>query len=172
MHRTARWSTSLLALTLLASCGEPPRRTPVGGAQPTAPSAAPVEGAPVQGEPVDLRGEIHVVGDLALDVPDGAVVFVSLKAREGPPMPLLARKAELDGAQRREDGALIVPFALTGTDTMGMGGEVTSAQLTDSYDLEVIFDPTGGLTDASAQTRARIPVDGHDLDGLVIEVGG
>lgn len=181
MLRTTRLLTCSLALSVVvAACGDPPRRAPVGGEAGGAPANAtpgaatgPGQGGAVeQGEPIDLRGEVHVLGELATDVPAEAVVFVSLKARSGPPMPLLSKKADLAGVALRDDGTLVVPFVVTGADTMGMGNELTSAQLTDEYDLEVIFDPTGGLMDKSVQTRARIPIDGHDLDGIVIEVGG
>lgn len=190
MHRRHAPLAALFAASALfaVSCGEPPRSTP-GGAGAGAPSGGhppmtdsngsgvtgsiPIAGAGAeQGEPIHLRGEVRVLGDLAVDVPADAALFVNLKVRGGPTMPLLSKKADLASVTTDADGALVVPFELTGEDTMGMGKVLTSAQLDGEFDLEVIFDPTGGLMDKSVQTRSRLPIDGHDLEGLVLTVGG
>ena len=184
MLRPVRTLAPLAALALFAvSCGEPPRRTPTGDAGTTtapAPTAGtPSAGAPtgamppghggagmVEGEPIDLSGSVRLTGSFSTP-PENATVFVSLKPR-GTQMPLLSKRLDFAGVEPTEDGALVLPFHVTGADAMGTTTVLTSAQLPPEYDLEALFDPTGGLTDPTVLVRRRIELDGHALDGLEI----
>gem|GEM_PF-5649101 len=184
MHRSARVLAPLAALALFAtSCGEPPRRAPSasgssGGGSPHASSDAGTTGAAgtatVAAEPIRFAGVVRL-GGAAATPPAEAVVFVSLKPRGGM-MPILSRRIELSDAAQ-EEGALVLPFELDGTDAMMTTDTLDTAglaQLSDAqaFDLEVIYDPTGGLTDKTVQLRQRVEVDAFDIDDVVFEVGG
>jgi hypothetical protein len=168
--------TVLLAPALLTACGEPPRRVPAAtDASPAATGgAARADGTTVAGEPIRLAGRVRLLGDLASATPPAAL-FINLRASEAlGNFPILSTKVVLDdpGARVDDDGALSLPFVVTGANGMGTSTVLDSSILPADYDLEALYDPTGYLMEDEGKVRSRLAIDGHDLDGLVIEVGG
>lgn len=168
----ARLMAALLIPALLCACGDPPRRVPAPAA--ATPEAAGAEGTAVAGEPIRLSGRVRLVGDLAASAPPAAV-YVNLRASEAlGNFPILSVKIELDAPDWRidDDGALSLPFEVTGANGMGTTTVLDSRVLPADFDLEALFDPTGYLMEDEGKVRGRLAIAGHDLDGLVIEVGG
>jgi len=174
---TPRAAAALLVALALAACGEPPRRAPVG-AQATAPTAAPGAAtntpAPTGDEAVRLAGIVQLAGPLA-NPPAEAVLFVSVKPREGEfqRMPALTLRIELAGFAATElvGGVRNIPFEVTGANTMAGGPPLAASALPSPFDVEALYDPTGGLRDPSQLVRTRVPVDGPRTDGLLVVLG-
>ncbi|QDU86212.1 hypothetical protein Pla163_33620 [Planctomycetes bacterium Pla163] len=166
----------VLAPALLSSCGEPPRRAPAASDAPAAATGggAGGDGTAIAGEPIRLAGRVRLLGDLASATPPAAL-FINLRASEAlGNFPILSTKVVLDdpGARVDDDGALSLPFVVTGANGMGTSTVLDSSILPADYDLEALYDPTGYLMEDEGKVRSRLAIDGHDLDGLVIEVGG
>jgi hypothetical protein len=170
-------AVALLIALALAACGEPPRRAPVG-TQATAPTAsgaaATATPAPTGDEAIRLAGVVQLAGPLA-NPPADAVLFVSVKPREGEfqRMPALTLRIELAGFAATEvvDGVRTIPFEVTGANTMAGGPPLAASALPSPFDVEALYDPTGGLRDPAQLVRTRVPVDGPRTDGLVVVLG-
>lgn len=181
MLRTARALAPLAALALFAvSCGEPPRRTPTEGGAGSNPTSTTTAGTtdtkPVEDGPISFTGTVRLMGATA-SAPEGAAVYVNLKPR-GQMMPVLSQRVEVAEAVTQDDGTLLLNFAVDGSHAMMVQETLTTGSLAKlmpgatDFDLEAVYDPTGGLTDPTVRVRQSIPVDGFQLDDLVIEVGG
>ncbi|MEZ5977218.1 MAG: hypothetical protein R3F34_03260 [Planctomycetota bacterium] len=176
--------TALLTFSLaLQSCGEPPRTAPKGSGgtgavqspSPNTNASTPSTGAQAQGEALRYAGEVVLSGAIA-DAQGQAAVFVSLKPRDPAMarMPILSKRIALTdvGAQRGADGELRIPFVLTGSDSMAGGPALTSAQLPGDVDVEAMFSAEGGLTNSATFPRARVGVEGANVEGVRLELTG
>lgn len=166
-RRSVAW---LLVFAIFGSCGEPPRRAPIGSV-PDADSKVSDRASKAEktDDAIRIAGVVELHGALA-SPPAEAVLFVSVKPRAGEfaSMPALTLRIELAGFARGAADVLRVPFEVTGAHTMAGGPPLTAALLPPSCDVEALYDPTGGLRDKERLVRQRVPVDGHSATGVTV----
>jgi len=168
--KTSRALTLFATLLLVAACGEPPRRVPFGSAPAADVNAGPQPtAARSDAEPIRISGVVELHGALATP-PAEAVLFVSVKPRQGEfaAIPSLTRRIDLAQSASGAAGVLRVPFELTGADTMAGAPPLTASKLPPAFDIEALYDPTGGLRDKERLVRQRVPVDGAAAAGVTV----
>lgn len=170
VHMRSAGTCLLLVLFVVSGCGEPPRRAPFGTAPAADANAGPQPtAARSDAEPIRISGVVELHGALARP-PVDAALFVSVKPRQGEfaSVPSLTRRIDLAGLASGAAGVLRVPFELTGADTMAGAPPLSASKLPPTFDVEALYDPTGGLRDKERLVRQRVPVDGVSAAGVTV----